>query len=101
MITAASRVLAKLRVRLVPALCTLGAYQISVVPEAPVACVARRQVAPAWVIAVTVLAVVARVDITATSVFPLTGTPPNVAVRLMAVPVAVLVVVVCTRLGAI
>jgi hypothetical protein len=100
MIAAANIVLAKWIVRLLLVFATLGAYQISMVPEVPVACTARRQEAPAWVIEVTVFAVVARVDITATSVFPLAGAPLRVAARVVAVLVPVAAVVVCTLLGA-
>ena len=58
----------------VPALETLGAYQISVVvPLALAACAARAQTAPACVRLVTRPALVPRVEITAMSVFPSVG----------------------------
>ena len=78
---AARRLAAKLMVAVVPAPETLGAYQISmVVPAALVACSTKAHVAPVWVIELTRLADVPRVEITATKVLPFAGalTPPPV-----------------------
>jgi len=81
----------RLTVTLVPALETLLAYQISVEASSIVDSTARAQVAPVWVIEVTVPVLASQAAITAIIVLPSVGV---VTVQLTVVPPPLLVQVV-------
>ena len=79
---------------------TLGATQISVVvPVALLAWAARDQLAPVWAMPDTLLSLVPRVEITATSVLPATGAALIVTLKLVLELVPVFPVALRTRIG--
>ena len=99
--TAAERSEAWVMVIAVPApAATLDATQISVVvPVALLAWAARDQLAPVWAMPDTLLSLVPRVEITATSVLPATGAALIVTLKLVLELVPVFPVALRTRIG--